>query len=235
MTEMSSTVPAANSVKPVAPARRVVLMLALLLALPLAVASSTARAALPAETFIDQNVQKGLSILANQNLTDAQRRSQFRGFLLSLTDLNRIALFTLGPAKRTASDSEKAAFVDAFRDFAVAIYETRLSNYSGQTLKITGSTPTGRGDTIVQTTLIDPHSSDNQPLPVAFRVSTTDGKMVVIDVNVLGVWLAIEERDQFSSFLSEHANSVPALVAHLKELTLQIRNGGPLPGQQQQQ
>ena len=30
------------------------------------------------------------------------------------------------------------------------------------------------------------------------------------------------ERDQFSSFLSEHANSVPALVANLKELTLQI-------------
>jgi hypothetical protein len=48
------------------------------------------------------------------------------------------------------------------------------------------------------------------------------------------VWLAIEERDQFSSFLGDHGNSVPALVAHLKELTAQMRAGGPLPGQQQQ-
>ena len=46
--------------------------------------------------------------------------------------------------------------------------------------------------------------------------------------------LAIEERDQFSSFLGDHGNSVPALVAHLKELTAQMRAGGPLPGQQQQ-
>jgi len=215
------------------PARRIVLMMALLLALPFAFAAQPARAANPAETFIDQNVQKGLAILANQSLSDTQRKAQFRTFLLGLTDLDRIALFTLGPAKRTASDADKAAFVDAFRDFAISIYETRLTSYSGQTLKVTGSQTTGRGDTIVQTTLIDPHASNNQPLPVAFRVSNTNGKMVVIDVNVLGVWLAIEERDQFSSFLGDHGNSVPALVAHLKELTVQMRNGGPLPGQKQ--
>jgi len=229
---MSST--ATQYVKPATPARRIELMMALLLVLPFAFPSSPARAASPAETFIDQNVQKGLSILANQTISDALRKAQFRVFLLSLTDLNRIALFTLGPTKRTASDADKAAFVDAFRDFAVSIYESRLTAYSGQTLKVTGSTPTGRGDMIVQATLTDPHSSNDQPLPVAFRVSNTDGKMVVIDVNVLGVWLAIEERDQFSSFLGDHANSVPALIAHLKELTLQMRNGGPLPGQQHQ-
>ena len=215
------------------PARRIVLMMALLLALPFAFAAQPARAANPAETFIDQNVQKGLAILANQSLSDTQRKAQFRTFLLGLTDLDRIALFTLGPAKRTASDADKAAFVDAFREFAISIYETRLTSYSGQTLKVTGSQTTGRGDTIVQTTLIDPHASNNQPLPVAFRVSNTNGKMVVIDVNVLGVWLAIEERDQFSSFLGDHGNSVPALVAHLKELTQQMRNGAPLPGQKQ--
>jgi phospholipid transport system substrate-binding protein len=232
MTNLSSS--ATRHVKQATPARRIVLMMALLLALPFAFAAQPARAASPAETFIDQNVQKGLSILADKSLSDQARRDKFRTFLLGLTDLKRIALFTLGPAKRTASEAEKAAFVDAFRDFAVSIYETRLTSYSGQTLKVTGSQSTSRGDTIVNTTLVDPHASTNQPLPVAFRVSNSDGKMVVIDVNVLGVWLAIEERDQFSSFLGDHGNSLPALVAHLKELTAQMRAGGPLPGQQQQ-
>ncbi|HEY4123461.1 MAG TPA: ABC transporter substrate-binding protein [Rhizomicrobium sp.] len=231
MTFLSPT--ASRYVKAATPARRIVLMMALLLALPFAFSVQPARAAAPAETFIDTNVQKGLAILANQTISDTQRKAQFRTFLLGLTDLNRIALFTLGPAKRTASDADKAAFVDAFRDFAISIYETRLTSYSGQTLKITGSQPTQKGDTIVNTTLVDPHASNNQPLPVAFRVSNTDGKMVVIDVNVLGVWLAIEERDQFSSFLGDHGNSVPALVAHLKDLTQQMRNGAPLPSPQQ--
>ena len=124
------------------------LMLALLLALPFTFAAQSAQAANSAETFVDQNVQKGLAILGDQGLSEQQRRDKFRTFLLGLTDLKRIALFTLGPARRTATDAEKAQFVDAFRDFAVTIYETRLSHYSGQTLKITGSQTTGRGDTI---------------------------------------------------------------------------------------
>ena len=233
MTNLS--LPTTRHVKQAMPARRIVLMMTLLLALPFAFAAQPARAASPAETFIDQNVQRGLSILADNSLSDQQKRDKFRGFLLNLTDLKRIALFTLGPARRTASDADKAAFVNAFQEFAVSIYESRLTSYSGQTLKVTGSQTTGRGDTIVNTTLVDPHASTNQPLPVAFRVSNSDGKMVVIDVNVLGVWLAIEERDQFSSFLGDHGNSVPALVAHLKDLTAQMRAGGPLPvpGQQQ--
>ena len=221
---------ATRHAKQATPARRIVLMMALLLAVPFTFAAQSARAASPAETFIDQNVQKGLSILADKSLPEQARRDKFRSFLLGLTDLKRIALFTLGPAKRTASEAEKTAFVNAFQDFAVSIYESRLSSYSGQTLKVTGSQSTSRGDTIVNTTLIDPHaSSSDQNLPVAFRVSNSDGKMVVIDVNVLGVWLAIEERDQFSSFLGDHGNSVPALVAHLKELTARMRAGGPLP------
>src|SRR6185312_11602531 len=139
MTNLSS--PATRHVKQATPARRIVLMMALLLALPFTFAAQSARAASPAETFIDQNVQKGLSILADKSLSDQAKRDKFRGFLLNLTDLKRIALFTLGPAKRTASDADKTAFVNAVQDFAVSIYETRLGSYSGQTLKVTGSQP----------------------------------------------------------------------------------------------
>ncbi|HVZ69556.1 MAG TPA: ABC transporter substrate-binding protein [Rhizomicrobium sp.] len=233
MTNLSSTATA----KLPSPARRIVLTMALLLALPFAFAAQSAHAANPAEAFVDQNIQKGLNILGDKSLTDQQRRDKFRSFLLGLTDLKRIALFTLGPAKRTASDAEKAQFVDAFRDFAVAIYESRLSTYSDQTLKVTGSQQTSRGDTIVNAVLIDPHaaSAADKNLPVAFRVSNDDGKPVVIDVNVLGVWLAIEERDQFSSFLGDHNNNVSALIAHLKELTAKMRAGGTLPEEAQPQ
>jgi phospholipid transport system substrate-binding protein len=232
MINLSST--ASLHARRLAPARRMMLTLALLLALPLIFAAQAAHAANPAETFVDQNIQKGLNILDNKSLTEQQRRETFRNFLLGLTDMKRIALFTLGPARRTASEAEKQQFIDAFRDFAVSIYESRLSNYSGQTLKVTGSQQTGRGDTIVNAVLVDPHASSasEKNLPVAFRVSKDNGKMVVIDVNVLGVWLAIEERDQFSAFLGDHGNNVSALIAHLKELTARLRAGGALPAQQ---
>ena len=145
-------------------------------------------------------------------------------------------MFTLGNARRTASPADVDSFVDAFRDYAVAVYESRLNQYAGQSLKVTGSTERAPGDFIVTTVLVDPlgQAKNQEPIEVDFRVLNDNGHLVVIDASVVGVWLAIEERDQFSSFLGDHGNSVPALVAHLKELTAQMRAGGPLPGQQQQ-
>ncbi|MEI9930026.1 MAG: hypothetical protein WDM89_05575 [Rhizomicrobium sp.] len=40
--------------------------------------------------------------------------------------------------------------------------------------------------------------------------------------------LAIEERDQFSAFLSQHNGSVPALIQHLNQLTAQYRSGAEI-------
>src|ERR1700733_7400041 len=149
-------------------------------------ASATATAAPTApQDFVQTNVQRGLTILNNHSIPDAQRRAQFREFLTGLTDIRRIALFTLGSARRTASAADTEAFVNAFRDYAVAVYESRLTAYSGQSLKVIGSTDHGPGDTIVATTLVDPSGKINgqEPLEVDFRVLDDNGKFVVIDAS----------------------------------------------------
>jgi phospholipid transport system substrate-binding protein len=192
-------------------------------------ASVPAAAATPGETYVQTNVQRGLQILNNHSIPDAQRRAQFRDFLTGLTDIRRIALFTLGNSRRTASPADVEAFVNAFRDYAVAVYESRLTQYSGQSLKVTGSTDRAPGDTIVSTVLVDASgkTEGQDPIEVDFRVLNDGGKFVVIDASIAGVWLAIEERDQFSAFLEQNNDSVPALVSHLNELTRHIRAVGP--------
>src|SRR5690349_16810183 len=55
-----------------------------------------APAANPAESFVQQNIDKGYEILNSTTLSDEQRRAQFRDFMLSLTDARRIGMFTLG-------------------------------------------------------------------------------------------------------------------------------------------
>ncbi len=199
-------------------ARRVVLA-----GLVLLVAAMPAAAANPAETFVADNIQRGLQILSNPG---PQRAGQFQTFLEGLTDINRIGRFTLGAARRAASAEDVAAFDAAFKTYAVAVYQSRLSAYSGQTLKVTGSTQNQPGDYTVLTTMVDPKADKGQqPLAVGFRVVTEQGRMVVIDVSVAGVWLSIEERDQFSAFLSQHNASIPALVTHLNQLTAQLKTG----------
>ena len=101
--------------------------------------SAPANASPAAEAFVQTNLQHGLQILNNASLSKAQRQDQFRTFLMTLTDLRRIALYTLGAARRTAPPADQEAFVEAFRDYAFAVYGAEFSKYSGQTLRVTGS------------------------------------------------------------------------------------------------
>jgi phospholipid transport system substrate-binding protein len=189
-----------------------------------AVLSPPAFAATPAETFVDDNIHKGLEILNSKSLPVDQRRSQFEGFLLGLTDMKRIADFTLGQYRRGATPADLAAFDAAFQNYAVAVYQSYFARYAGQTLKVTNSVERAPGDFIVSTQLIDPNDHSGQPpLQVDFRVSTSSGKPVVIDFSVSGIWLALEERDQFTSFLGQNGGNIQMLNSHLNDLAKQYK------------
>ena len=180
----------------------------------------------PAEDYVQNNIGKGLSILNNKQLSTDQRRAQFEGFLLGLTDMKRIADFTLGQYRRAASPADLAAFENAFQNYATAVYQSYFAKYAGQTLKVTGSQARTSDDFIVATQLIDPNDhSGQEPLEVDFRVRTDTGKPVVVDFSVAGIWLALEERDQFTAFLGQNNGNIAMLVTHLGDLAKQFRNG----------
>ncbi len=188
--------------------------------------AAPAEAATPAEAFVQDNIHVGLDILNNKSLSTDARRTQFANFLLSLTDMKRIADFTLGQYRRGASPADLAAFDAAFQNYAVAVYQSYFAKYAGQTLKVTDSQARTQDDFIVATALIDPNDHSGQaPLEVDFRVRTDSGKLVVTDFSVAGIWLALEERDQFTSFLGQNGGNIHSLISHLSDLAKQYRNG----------
>ena len=138
---------------PTSPTRRALLLAALLSPV---LAAGPAMAANVAETFVDENIRKGLDILKDKKLTTTQRRDQFETLLLGLVDTRRIGLFTLGQYRRTAPPEDVEAFLNAFKNYASAAYQSYFSKYTNQTLKVTGSTQRNPTDFIVQTQLIDP-------------------------------------------------------------------------------
>jgi phospholipid transport system substrate-binding protein len=169
-----------------------------------------------AQSFISDNVQKGLTILNDSALSPADRRGQFETLLLSITDLDRAAAFTLGNYKNGASGADVSAFTTEFQNYAVAVYQSYFARYQGQTVKITGATQHAPGDVVVSTLLVSPHGE--APQPIDFRVMDENGKPMIVDFSVEGVWLAQEERDQFTAFLGQHGGSISALTDHLKQI-----------------
>ena len=210
-----------------------VLLAALVAAMALlgSIPAHSAPAANPAEAFVQENVDKGYAILNSTTLTDEQRRSQFRDFMLSLTDARRIGMFTLGPYANSASKEEVEAFINAFSEYAVAIYESRLSKYKGQTVRVTGSAQRTADDVVVNSEVVDLAAPPNAPrLKAAFRVrKTSDGRPIVTDMQVEGIWLALSQRSDFTGFLQQHGGRVPDLTSDLLRQTQMLRNAGRAP------
>jgi ABC-type transporter MlaC component len=113
-----------------------------------------------AEAFINTQIRAGLDILKDTAAAPDQRAGQFQTFLLGVTDIKRIALFTLGSYAGKASPADQDAFVQAFQNYAVAVYRSYFMMYSGQSLSVTGSQLRSPDDAIVATTMADPSGQD---------------------------------------------------------------------------
>jgi len=202
--------------------RRILAAAATLLALA---AFAPASAATPAEDLVANNIHKGLEILNDLHLTQDQRRSQFEDFILGVTDLKRVAVFTLGAYGDKATQADRDAFATAFQRYAVAVYQSYFARYSGQTLKVTGSRANAPADDIVTTLMTDPDDRSAQPLEVDFRVRSDTGKPAIVDFSVAGVWLAPAERDEFTAYLGRNGGNVPSLIAYLDQLRTRLVAG----------
>ena len=207
--------------------RRMVLAMALSipLAIPL-IGASPVFAATPPEAFISDNIQKGLGILNDPQLSAAQRGDAVRAIAhLGLTDMKRIAIFTLGQYARSASPADLDDFAAAFQSYSVAVYRSYLGLYAGQALKVTGSSARAPDDYIVSTVMVDPgnRGGQQQPLQVNFRVRTDSGKPELTDFSVAGIWIALSQRDQFGAFLAQNHGDVKALIAHLHQVAASYR------------
>ena len=197
-------------------ARRTVLAMTLALLAP----TMAAEAAVPAESFISDNIQKSLSILNDSSLSATQRSDQFEHLLLGLTDMKRIALFTLCQYATNASKAEQDEFATAFQNYSVSVYRSYLSRYAGQSLKVVGSSQRASDDFIVNTVMADASGNSGQrPLEVDFRVRTDTGKPELTDFSVGGIWIALEERDQFAAFLAHNKGDIKNLIAHLEQVS----------------
>lgn len=205
---------------------RVALLVSALAILPVSV---RAQSASEAQGFVQTGAQTAVAIMQDKGPAPDVRRAHMHAFLLSLLDTQRIASYTLGSAQQTASPADVAAYSDAFRDFAVTGYDAMLGSYAGETLRVTGSVQHAPGDFVVTTQVIDPSGVANGKTPpeVDFRILEENGKFLIADVNVGGVWLALAERSEVQGFLKQHNGDMAALIAHLKAMTAALQQNTP--------
>jgi phospholipid transport system substrate-binding protein len=164
-----------------------------------------------ARTLIETVGEDVLTILRDDSLGDEQKFDRLVALLSGPIDLDLVARLILGRHWRTASETQRAEYLELFRAFALHTLASRLDVYGGQDFEITGAKVVGRQDALVSTRIL----SDGPPLAVDWRVRELDDqRLVAIDVIVAGVSLIVTQRSEFGAVIERQG--LDGLLAELR-------------------
>jgi phospholipid transport system substrate-binding protein len=195
-------------------------------AFALCVPAAFAQRASEAEAFVETNAQEVITLLQAFDDGEADEsavRAELRAKVEEIADTDRISEFVLGRYRRGADEGEIAEFKAVFQNYAIAVYERELGNYAGQQLTVDGSVARREDDIIVRTTVTGGNGGESYQ--VNWRVLDGETGFQVVDVEVLGVWLAQNQREQITSLIGNAGGRISAATEVLRE---RMQTGEPL-------
>ena len=176
---------------------------------PLAVAAADPAA------FINDLGNRALEVLG-KNSTGRQREARFRELFHRDFDVPTIARFVLGRYWRIATPEQQQEFVKLFAEYITFSYSNRLAQYSGETLKVTGSRPEP-GDWIVNSLILRTNGAPASK--VDWRLAWSGGSYKITDVIFEGISMAVTQRSEFASVIRRHGGQVQGLLTLLRQKT----------------
>ena len=164
--------------------------------------------------FIERLGVEAIEMLADPDLTERERTSEFRRILVAAFDLPTIARFVLGRYWRRATTEERHEFQSLLEDYIVTTYAARLGRYRGETLAVGAARGEREADILVASEIIP---DEGPPVRVDWRVRGGPGSYKIIDVVVEGISMVITQRSAFASVIQRSGGRVSGLLSELRK------------------
>ena len=153
-----------------------------------------------ARGYVQDLGNRTIQTLKKSDYNQEERFAEIRGMLVENLDLPRIARVVIGRTWRSLSPQQREEYQTLFSEYVLTKYALFLNRYQGEVLKVTDSVRAGRRDALVVTSII----RDGQPwAEVGWRVTTRDGRMMVLDVKIEKISLIQTEQSQIQSILRQ--------------------------------
>jgi phospholipid transport system substrate-binding protein len=159
------------------------------------------------KTFADQ-----LVAIVNGPEPAAQKKAALGPVIDSNVDVAKIARFCLGRFWATATPDQQSQYVTMFHQVLLNEISGHLGDYRGVSYRMTGDAPQGT-NTLVGTLITRPNAPAAN---VQWVIDTSSGSPKVLDVIAEGTSMRLTQRSDYASYLSQHGNSIPALLAALR-------------------
>lgn len=176
------------------------------LAASAALAPSLALAASPAESYVSK-VGNGVIAAARNNSV-----SQFRSLLRSNADIAAIAIYSLGPYRKSLTNDVKSEYYGLVENYIAKVFQQNAKKLAGQGLEVKGTSDVG--DSVLVKSVLN--FGGGGSVPVTWRLVKRGGGFRIFDVNVDGIWLASTQKTNFVSVLKKNNGQMSALLAYLR-------------------
>ncbi len=179
-----------------------------------AAAAAEARANSECEALIRSMADTVLSVLRNKGMDRPTREGRIRAIYQRNFDTVTIASWVMGQPWRSATEPQRAQYLQMFETYIVKVYTGQLANYSSEQLKITGSEPDGDG-CVVASLLVDPQTQ--RVVEVKWRLRKAGGGWKVRDIVIENISMAFNLKSEFRTVFQQRGGTVDGLVAALRE------------------
>lgn len=186
-----------------------------------ALASSLVVTTLPAAALTGGEAEKLVSTAVNDiNKIIASGKSEtamlgdFKRVFSKYADVPTIALSTLGPTGRSASNAQKRAYIAAFTDYFTRKYGRRFREFIGGEIAVSGSRQSKSFYEVRSTARLRGQS----PFNVVWLVSDRSGSPRIFNIIIEGVNTLTSERVEIGSMLDRRGGDIGRLTADLKKL-----------------
>ena len=177
------------------------------LALPMALAPSLAFAASSAESYVTK-VGNGVIAAARNNSV-----GQFRSLLRANADIAAIAIYSLGPYRKSLTGDVKAEYYSLVENYIAKVFQQNAKKLAGQGLEVKDTKDAG--DSVLVRSVLN--FGGGNAVPVTWRLVKRGGGYRIFDVNVDGIWLASTQKTNFVSVLKKNNGKMSALLDYLRQ------------------
>lgn len=148
----------------------------------------------------------------NSGKSESAMYSSFEDIFARYADVNYIAQSALGPAGRSASAAQKAAFTKAYTRYLSVKYGKRFREFIGGKIEVKDAHPLKSFFEVVSMAKLQGQA----PFEVRWHVFEKGGKSRFFNIIIEGVNMLASERSEVGSLLDKNKGDIDKLIAALK-------------------
>jgi phospholipid transport system substrate-binding protein len=166
-----------------------------------------------ARNLVDKTVAD-INAIINSGKSESAMLKSFEQLFASYADVPAIARSALGPAARTATKAQLAAFTKAFQGYISRKYGRRFREFIGGRIEVSDAREVKSFVEVISTAYLQGEA----PFEVRWHVSDKAGKSLFFNIIIEGVNMLASERTEIGALLDQRGGNLDQLIADLATL-----------------